>query len=166
MTTLVFFRCGDGRYAVPVHSTLGVRPPVGLVPLPRPAPGVVGLLPGDPPITVVSVLGRDATGGRGHVLLLTDGTRRGGLLVDAVTQVARVPTATLAGSPGGQALELIEGVVSVGGQMVLLADVGALLGETDRLAGPTRLAKAAENDAEADDLVAVQADLAAQRGMT
>jgi hypothetical protein len=152
----------------------------------------VGLLPGDPPITVVSVLGQSAASGRGHILLLTDGTRRGGLLVDAVTQVARVPTTTLAGSPDGQALELVKGVVSVGGQMVLLADVGALLGEADALAG---LAKAAEkagatpppapgdlaggdqgnplgepggsmDELEADDVVVVRRDMAAQRGTT
>lgn len=141
MRTLVFFRDGEGRYAVPVESTLGVRLATGLVPLPRPADGVVGLLPGNPPLSVVSMLPSKSVGGngtddegappadarRGHILLLADGEHRAGLLVDAVTRVARVPTSNIGGPPDGQALEVVAGVVDVDGDLVMLADVAALI---------------------------------------
>jgi chemotaxis signal transduction protein len=133
MKTLVFFRAGDGRYAVPVESTLGVRPATGLVPLPRPAEGVVGLLPGNPPLSVVSLVndrhesGRASGGAAGHILLLTAGEQRAGLLVDAVTRVARVPASNIGGPPAGQALELVAGLLEVDGDLVMLADVAALI---------------------------------------
>jgi chemotaxis signal transduction protein len=122
MTTVVHFRTGGGRYCVPVEAARAVRLLTGLVPLPSPRAGVVGILPAEPPITVLSLLG----GGSGHVLILAANGQTFGLLVEEVTGLSRIDAATIALAPEGQDQTLISGVISGDDGLVLVADPGAL----------------------------------------
>jgi chemotaxis signal transduction protein len=122
MTTVVHFRTSDGRYCVPVDAALAVRLPSGLVPLPCPRADVVGLLPEDPPITVLSLLG----GGAGHVLILASKGQTFGLLVEEVTGLSRIDADAVQVAPDGQDRALISGVISGDDGLVLVADADAL----------------------------------------
>ena len=124
MITVVGFRTGDGRYCVPVEATVAVRAAAGLIPLPSPLPGVVGVLAGDEPLSVLGVLGR----GSHHVLILAAGGRTFGLLVEEVTGLRRVEDDQIGASPAGQSDALIVGVISGSDGPVLLVDPGALAG--------------------------------------
>jgi len=122
MRTLVFFRTSAGSYAVPLESTIGVRLASGVVALPAPRPDVIGVLPGDPPIIVVSPLG---DGSAQVIVLHVDGVSYG-LLVDQVTGLGRVTDADIRPAPGGQEDELIAGMLDHADDLVLLADPSAL----------------------------------------
>src|SRR5438270_468757 len=98
MRTLVHFLTGDGRYCVPVEATVGVRSAAGLVPLPVPRPGVIGVLPADPPLTVLSVLGS----GRDRILVLAAVGSTFGLLVQEVTGLSSGDEAAIGSPPGGR----------------------------------------------------------------
>jgi chemotaxis signal transduction protein len=124
MRTFVFFRTATGNYALPVESTVGVRLASGVVPLPSPRPNVVGMLPGDPPIVVVSPLG----GGAAQVILLEVHGIAYGLLVEQVTGLARVDESDIGPPPAGQDEELVSGVLDHDDGLVLLADPAALAG--------------------------------------
>jgi chemotaxis signal transduction protein len=121
--TLVGFRTTDGRYAVPVDNTREVRAADGLVPLPTPRPGVVGLLQrGDVAMPVLDVLG----GGSKHVLVLEAGGQPFGLLVEEVSGVVSVQDAEVGPPPPGQESAIITGVVSLGESLLLLVDAAAV----------------------------------------
>jgi chemotaxis signal transduction protein len=121
--TLVGFRTGDGRYAVPVEQAREVRAAEGIVPLPAPRPGVVGLLQrGDDAFPVLDALGA----GSKHVLVLDAGGQPYGLLVEEVSGVVAVDEADVGPPPPGQEDAVIVGVVSLGDSLVLLVDVAAL----------------------------------------
>jgi chemotaxis signal transduction protein len=122
MTTVVHFRTAGGRYCVPVEATRSVRLASGLVSLPAPRVGVVGILPAEVPITVLSLLG----GGRGHVLVLAVNGQTFGLLVEEVTGLSRIDVSTIQVAPEGQDEELISGVISGEDGLVLVADPVAL----------------------------------------
>jgi chemotaxis signal transduction protein len=122
MRTVVHFVTGDGRYCVPVESTLGVRSAEGLVPLPAPRPGVVGVLPADPPMTVLSVLGS----GHDRILVLAAAGTTFGLLVKEVTGLSSVDETTIGSPPDGQDEALVSGVIDGDHGLVFVADPGAL----------------------------------------
>jgi chemotaxis signal transduction protein len=124
VTTLVRFRTGDGEYAVAVEHAREVRSAAGLLPLPSPRPGVVGLLPGEgQPLTVVAALGS----GRDHVVVLEpDDGGAFGLLVEEVRGVVTVGADEVGASPAGQAGDLVSGVLNAPEGLVLLVDVDAL----------------------------------------
>lgn len=122
MKTLVNFRTSAGSYCVPVDATLAVRRADGLIPLPAPRPGVVGILPGDEPITVLSVLGD----GPDEVLVLVGNGHTFGLLVEAVTGLSRVQEADIHVAPSGQDQALVCGVINGDDGMVLMADTAAM----------------------------------------
>lgn len=124
MTTMVFFSTPAAAYCMPVESTRGVRRSTGMINLPAPRVDIAGIIPGDPPMTVISALG---TGG-GHILVLEAGTTTFGLLVDAVTGLRRIATSDLGPPPEGQDLPLVSGTVQVDGHLVLVADPDALAG--------------------------------------
>lgn len=126
MMTVVEFRTGGGRYCVPVEAAVAVRFASGLVELPAPRTGVVGILPADRPITVLSVLGS----GRDHVLILAAEGQTFGLLVEEVTGLSRIDDTDIRVAPDGQAEALISGVISRDDGLVLVADPAAL---ADRL---------------------------------
>jgi chemotaxis signal transduction protein len=122
MRTLVHFLTGGGRYCIPVEATVGVRSAAGLVPLPVARPGVIGVLPADPPLTVLSVLGS----GRDRVLVLTAVGSTFGLLVEEVTGLSSIDEAEIGKPPEGQHEALICGVVGGEQGVEFLADPAAL----------------------------------------
>jgi chemotaxis signal transduction protein len=148
MTTLVCFRTGHGAYAVPVEATVAVRPATGLVHLPGSRAGVAGVLPGDPPLTVLTALGHPAPGqtapghpapgqtapggGRQQVLVVRFDNRDYGLLVEEVTGLRRVESDDIGPAPAGQDLGFFTGVLQRDTELTLIADPAVLAA----LAGP------------------------------
>jgi len=121
--TLVGFRTEAGHYAVPVEDTREVRGAEGIMPLPAPRPGVVGLLQrGEEALPVLDALGA----GRGHVLVLAPAGRAFGLLVEEVTGVLSVDEADIGDPPAGQEDPVVVGVVPTGDALVLLVDAEAI----------------------------------------
>jgi chemotaxis signal transduction protein len=119
---MVCFRTTQGRFALPVESTLAVRKIDGLVGLPAPRMDIVGVLPGDPPLSVLSSLG---DGGDQVVVVVSDGVHYG-LRVLEVLGVRRVDDAMFGPPPNGQDGGLIAATLDGAGEMVLVADARAL----------------------------------------
>ena len=124
MTTMVYFESAGTAYCMPVDATRAVRRTSGMIVLPAPDADIAGILPGEPPLTVISPLG---TGGS-HVLVVEAGERTFGLLVDAVTGLRRVADADIGPSPAGQDRPLVCGTIDSGEQLVLVTDPDALAG--------------------------------------
>ena len=122
MTTMVQFQSRGALYCIPVEATRAVRSAAGIIPMPDPNDDVAGLLPGDPPITVVSPFGSAGQ----HVLVLQVGVLMCGLLVDAVTGLCRVDDAAIMAAPVGQRRGLVSGSLNIDGDLVLVADPMAL----------------------------------------
>lgn len=121
--TFVGFRTEAGQYAVPVEDTREVRGAEGIMPLPAPRAGVVGLLQrGEEALPVLDALGT----GRGHVLVLDPAGQPFGLLVEEVTGVVSVDEADIGDPPAGQEDPVVTGVVSMGDSLLLLVDAAAL----------------------------------------
>jgi chemotaxis signal transduction protein len=118
---MVCFRTKDGQFALPVEATIAVRRTDGLVPLPMPREGVVGMLAGDPPISVLSSLGI----GGDHILVVTDGDVRYGLHVLEVMGVRRFDDDQFGPPPHGQRDQCIAATLSTD-ELVLVADAHAL----------------------------------------
>ena len=124
MTTMVCFAAAGAEYCLPVQVARSVRTADEMISLPDPNPDVAGMLPGDPPLTVISPLHSE----RGHILVIETGDRTFGLLVDAVTGLRRIDDADLGPAPEGQSRPLISGTLHYGGRMILVADPSALAG--------------------------------------
>ena len=122
MSTVVCFRTGDTAYCVPVQATHAVRATTGIMALPRARRGVAGILPGDPPLTVLSTLGA----GGSHILVIHSHDKKFGLLVDAVTDLYQVDDDQIGPAPDGQDGQLVSGTVERDGRLVLIADPEAL----------------------------------------
>jgi chemotaxis signal transduction protein len=125
MTTMVCFTAARAEYCLPVQAARSVRTADEMVSLPDPSPDVAGMLPGDPPLTVISPLHSE----RGHILVIEAGDKTFGLLVDAVTGLRRIDDADLGPAPEGQGRPLVSGTLYSDGRMVLVADPIALAGE-------------------------------------
>jgi chemotaxis signal transduction protein len=126
--TMVCFRTREAAYCMPVEATRAVRETTGMIALPDARRDVAGLMPGQPPLTVISALG--ATGS--HVLVVqTAGAhaRRFGLLVDRVVGLRRVDEDDIRGTPHGQARPFVCGTVESEGELMLVADPDALAGQ-------------------------------------
>lgn len=122
MRTMVCFRTAQGQFALPVESTLSVRSIDGLVELPSAGADTVGVLPGDPPLSVLSTLGA----GGDHVLVVVSDDLRYGLHVLQVLGVRRFDDGQIGPPPKGQSDGLISGTISAPGELVLVADARAL----------------------------------------
>ena len=122
MTTMVCFSAAGAAYCLPVGAARAVRPADGVVALPAARPDVTGIVPGDPPLTVISPLG---AGGR-QILVVEAGEKRFGLLVDAVSGLRRVDDADIRHTPGGQDRMLVSGTIDAGDGLILVADPVAL----------------------------------------
>jgi chemotaxis signal transduction protein len=140
MTTMVCFRTGSTAYCVPVAATRAVRTTFEMMALPRTRRGIVGIIPGDPPLTVIAPLGS----GGSHVLVIEADGKTFGLLVDSVTGLYRVDAASIRHAPDGQSQQLVSGTVERDGQLTLVADPDALAG---RLDGRRREGRRARNAA-------------------
>jgi len=121
---MVRFRTGSGTFAVPVEAATAVRAAEGLVTLPGCRDDVVGLLPGEPPITVLSTLGT----GRDHVLVLAVDDVVFGLFVEEVLGVRAVDETAIGAPPEGQDEDYITGTISGPGELTLIADPVVLAG--------------------------------------
>lgn len=121
-TTMVCFTADGGSYCLPVDATRAVRRSAGLIALPGADRDVAGVLPGDPPLTVLSALG---TGGD-HVLVVESGPVVFGLRVDRVTGLRRVVDADIRPAPAGQTRPLISGTVDTAGELLMVTDAVAL----------------------------------------
>jgi chemotaxis signal transduction protein len=122
MRTMVQFSMSGIDYCLPVDVTRAVRSVAGLVPLPAPNDHVVGLLPGDPPLTVFSPFGAE---GRSIIVVQVDDLVFG-LLVDTVTGLRPIDETTVRRAPRGQERELVSGTVDIDGRLVLLTDPTAM----------------------------------------
>lgn len=124
MTTMVFFSASGAAYCMPVDSTRGVQRSAGMVALPAPRADIAGIIPGDPPMTVMSALGASGD----HVLIVEAGRTTFGLLVEAVTGLRRIAASDIGPPPDGQDSPLVSGTVHAGGRLVLVTDPGGLAG--------------------------------------
>jgi chemotaxis signal transduction protein len=124
LTTMVCFQAGGSAYCVPLQAARSVRTTDDLVVLPDPAADVIGVLPGDPPLTVISPLRSE---GR-HILVMEADNKSFGLQVDVVTGLERFDDADVRPAPDGQDRTLVSGTVEADGRFVLVADPGALAG--------------------------------------
>jgi chemotaxis signal transduction protein len=122
MTTMVCFQSSGAAYCMPVQTTRAVRPATGLILLPAARPDVAGIIPGDPPLTVIAPLGA----GGGQILVIDTGERIFGLLVDAVTGLRRVDDDDIRLAPDGQDRELITGTFDSEGELVMVTSPNAL----------------------------------------
>ena len=122
MKTMVCFRTSKGRFALPVESTLAVRTIEGLVTLPSPRDDIVGVLPGNPPLTVLATLG---AGGDRVLIGVSEGVRYG-LHVIEVLGVQRFEDDQVGPRPSGQHDDLIAGTISGDDELTLIVDSRAL----------------------------------------
>jgi chemotaxis signal transduction protein len=125
VTTMVCFTAARAEYCLPVQAARSVRTADAMILLPDPNPDVAGMLPGDPPLTVISPLHSE----RGQILVIEAGDKTFGLLVDAVTGLRRINDADLGPPPEGQGRPLISGTLYRDGRLVLVADPSALAGQ-------------------------------------
>lgn len=123
MRALVYFRTDRGRFAVPVEATRFVQLLTGLVTVPEQRDDIAGMLPGEPPLTVLTALGE----GGDHVLVLETAVARFGLQVREVLGVKRVAEDAMLAAPEGQSDDLFTATVIDDGSLVFVID-------TDRLA--------------------------------
>jgi chemotaxis signal transduction protein len=119
---MVYFEAAGARYCLPVQVTRSVRIADEMIALPDPAVDVAGIIPGDPPLTVISPLRSNGT----HVLVIEADGKTFGLLVDAVTGLRRIDDADIRPAPQGQGRPLISGTLDTGGSLVLVADPSVL----------------------------------------
>jgi chemotaxis signal transduction protein len=122
MRTMVQFLVRGACYCLPVEAARAVRSSAGMIPLPAPGPNVAGLLPGDPPLTVLSPFGSEGE----HIIVMQTGELRYGLLVEGVTGLRQIDEADIRPAPRGQGRELICGSIDIDGQLVLLTDPAAV----------------------------------------
>lgn len=122
MIVMVCFLVDGGAYCMPVTSTRSVRRITGLTTLPGAGRDVIGMIPGEPSLTVIAALG-----GRGeHVLVVESAGQTFGLQVDEVTGLRRVEPADIQPAPAGQNRDLISGTIDTDGRLVLVTDPRAL----------------------------------------
>jgi chemotaxis signal transduction protein len=119
---MVYFEAAGARYCLPVQVTRSVRIADEMIALPDPAVDVAGIIPGDPPLTVISPLRSNGS----HVLVIEADGKTFGLLVDAVTGLRRIDDADIRPAPQGQDRPLISGTLDTGGSLVLIADPSVL----------------------------------------
>lgn len=122
MTTMVCFRSAGAAYCLPVEATRAVRTVDGLVPVPGAGADIAGVLPGSPPLTVLSTLGA----GGSHVVVVESRGASFGLLVDFVSGLRRFADNEVRPAPTGQGSAFICGLVDLDGELILVADPDAL----------------------------------------
>jgi chemotaxis signal transduction protein len=125
MTTMVCFRAAGAAYCLPLQAARSVRTAADVIPLPDTAADVAGIIPGDPPLTVISPLNAS---GR-HILVIETQGQAFGLLVDRVTGLRRVDAADIRPAPKGRH-RLVSGTIDADADdgIVFVADPTALAG--------------------------------------
>lgn len=124
MTTMVCFQVSGTAYCLPVDATRAVLRSTGMISLPAPHPDVSGIVPGDPPLTVISPLGA----GGAHILVICTDEHTFGLQVEEVTGLRRVDDVDIHPAPHGQDQQLVSGTIDAWGELVMVASASALAG--------------------------------------
>ena len=125
MTTMVCFTAAANAYCLPVGAVRSVGTTQGMVQLPDPSDDVLGILPGDPTLTVISPLG--ARGSR--MLVIETGTTVFALVVDEVTGLRKIKEGDIRSARRGQEGSLVTGTLdSEEGPLLLVVDPIALAG--------------------------------------
>lgn len=142
-TDVVCFDVAGCEYCIGVESVLGVNPLVRIRPVPGAPPFVRGVV--DIRGRVIPVIGlRERLGaeaaeddaGRRIVVARTDGGIAG-MVVDTVTRVARMRSEDVSPAPPELgALDCVSGVARIGGAIVLVLDLDAVV-NIDRAGPPT-----------------------------
>lgn len=139
---ILLFRIGDESYGLPLAAVEEVaRLPERLTRLPRAPAFVEGVM--NLRGTVVPVIdqsrrfaGAPATGGRRRVIVVAIGEMRVGFLVDAVSEIMRVPRAAIQPAPdlGGEGAHVFDRVASLDGsdRVVLIVSPRDLLDRAER----------------------------------
>jgi chemotaxis signal transduction protein len=124
----VRFSAGDGEFAVDVAHAVEVVTADRIVPLPDPAPGVVGLIHRrEAAVPVLALFGTVPGVGRQHVLIVDRGGSWVGLLVDRVDEVTAIAGDRLRPAPAGQDIVVVEAVIVDGASMIMVIDPSTLL---------------------------------------
>lgn len=124
MTAVLRLATGGGApLGVELGPVRAVLEPHGIVALPDPRPGVLGLL--RPDREALPVLAPFGTQGA-HVVVLDCGTRRFGLLVERVLGLTRVPDSAIGPPPEGQADALLRATADLPDGRILILDVERL----------------------------------------
>ena len=121
---MVCFQASGTAYCLPVETTRAVLSASGMVSLPAPHPDVSGIIPGNPPLTVISPLGTDGA----HILVISTDDLTFGLQVEQVTGLRRVDEADIHPAPRGQQDQLVSGTIDFRGELVMVASATALAG--------------------------------------
>lgn len=126
MTTMVCFQAAGAAYCLPLRAARSVRTAADVIELPDAGADVAGIVPGDPPLTVLSPL---ESSGR-HILVIEAQGQAFGLLVDHVTGLKEVDADDIRPAPKGQGRHrLVSGTIDVDGGIVFVADPTALAGQ-------------------------------------
>jgi chemotaxis signal transduction protein/chemotaxis protein CheY-P-specific phosphatase CheC len=133
---LVLFRLGDGWFAADIHSAREIVPFEGVTRLPSLAAWAMGVMRirGEvvPVADLSARLNNDAAGSASdragdRVIVVEVGDEVVGVLVDAVSDVLRVPSSQVKPPPPLLAAgSYVEGVIQVDDRLVMLIDVGML----------------------------------------
>jgi chemotaxis signal transduction protein len=124
VTTMVCFQASGTAYCVPVEATRAVLRASGMINLPAPQPDVSGIIPGEPPLTVISPFGA----GGAHILVISADDQTFGLQVEQVTGLRRVDEVDIHPAPRGQHDQLVSGTIAAWGELVMVASASALAG--------------------------------------
>jgi chemotaxis signal transduction protein len=120
---MLCFNSAETAYCVSIEATRAVRPAAGMVALPSSCPDIAGVIPGDPPLTVIAPL---AHRGGTYIVVIHSGEKTFGLLVDAVSGLRRVDDSRVRSAPAGQLRQLISGIITDGDELILVTDPEAL----------------------------------------
>jgi purine-binding chemotaxis protein CheW len=129
---LVIFQLGKEDYAIDVSQVREIIAMVGFTRMPN-APGYLkGIINLRGQILAVidlaERLGIEAIPEEARIIVVEAGDARAGLIVDSVSEVARVPVGDLEPSPVGQGDSgLIRGVIKHGSKLLILLDPALIL---------------------------------------
>ncbi len=140
---LVTFRLGAEEFGLDVFSVHEILRYQAPTPVPRAPDFVDGVI--DVRGTLVPVvdlrrrfeLAEAPTDGDTRTVLVEFGGERLGLVVDAVTEVLRVPETAVSAPPQyirGLAAEFVRGIVRLEGRLVVLIDIDRILSSQERIA--------------------------------
>ncbi|HWK89380.1 MAG TPA: chemotaxis protein CheW [Longimicrobium sp.] len=154
---LVTFRVGGQEFGLDVFSVQEILPWRGVTAVPRAPAFVEGVLDvRGAVVPVVDLRRRFELAQATHdddtrIVLVEFGAERLGLVVDAVTEVLRVPETAISSPPAyikGLAAEFVRGIVRLDERLVILVDMDRVLSSQERIAlEQAALAPAAGGDA-------------------
>lgn len=133
----VAFLLGAEEHAVAIGRVREILKPTAITEVPRAPPHVLGVITLRGEVVAVVdprqrlALPRAEPGPRSRIVVCEGPDGQVGLLVDAVSQVVRLPPAGIEPRPpgvGGEAADAIAGIGRDGSRLVILLDVDALLG--------------------------------------